>query len=105
MTAFRDDFVVRFGETNALHIEWAADSHKNGVHDKPGSDPFRWAILICIGWQCLEKFAEYHEITCAWEDVRDWLKTHKDYISAHDGDVDYLAVFTGVYDEFVEDSE
>ena len=102
MAAFRDDFVKHFGEHNALKIEWAADSHKNGVHDKEGSDKFRWAILICIPHECLDRYAEYHEITCKWDAVKDWLKTHKEYIGEHDGDVDYIGMFCGMYDEFVK---
>lgn len=98
---FREDFVARFGETNALHIEWAAESHDNKVHNNKGSDPFRWALLICIGSECISKFAKHHEITCGWPEVETWLKTHKQYLGAHDGDVDYIAAFAGVYDEFM----
>lgn len=100
MTDFRDDFVKYFGEENALAIEAAADEHKNGIHDREGSDRFRWAILICVGSECISRHHEYHSITCAWEDVRDWLKTNKKYLMEHDGDVDFLALFAGVYNEF-----
>lgn len=98
---FRDEFVEKFGEHNALKIEWAAQSHMNGAHDILGSDPFRWAILICIGSECISRFADHHKITCSWPDVREWLLTKKEYICAHDGDFDYIAAFCGAYDEFV----
>jgi hypothetical protein len=101
MTTFRDDFISHFGEENALAIEAAADSHKNGVHDKEGSDRLRWALLICIGYDCIEKYSADHQITCSWEDVRDWMKMHKEYIGKHDGDSDYLAMLCGRYNEFV----
>ena len=50
----RDSFVAAFGEEQAVAIERAAEEHKNGVHDNRGSDSFKWAIAICIGYECME---------------------------------------------------
>jgi len=98
-TTFRNDFIARFGAENAVAIIEAANEHNNGTN--PGSDKLRWALLICIGFECLSRFHEYHSITCLWEDVRDWLKQHKDYLAAHDGAVDYFALSCGTYNEFM----
>ena len=100
-TTFRNDFIARFGVENAIAILEAANSHKNGIHDNPGSDKLRWAILICIGHDCISRFHEEHNITCPWEAVRAWLKQHKDYLAAHDGAVDYFALSCGTYNEFM----
>ena len=61
----RAEFVSAFGEVQACAIEHAAEGHKNGIHDRPGSDPFRWALLICIGHECFTKasYRTYHDIT------------------------------------------
>jgi hypothetical protein len=98
----RESFVARFGESDAAAIEAAAAEHKNGVHDEPGSDYFRWAVVIAIGYQCMELagYREYHGITATWADIKDWIKSDGD-LARHDGDSDYLAVFAGTYNEFV----
>jgi hypothetical protein len=98
----RDSFVARFDEANAAAIEAAAEGHKNGIHDDPGSDPFRWAIALAIGYQCaeLDGYREHHGITTPWSEIRDWIKTDGD-LANHDGDCDYLAVFTGTHNEYV----
>ena len=98
----RESFVTRFGESDAAAIEAAAEEHKNGVHDEPGSDYFRWAIAIAIGYQCaeLDRYREYHGIAAPWAEIKDWIKTDGD-LAHHDGDSDMLALFAGVYNEYV----
>lgn len=98
----RDSFVYRFGEEQAQRLEDAAQSHKNGVHDNPGSDPFKWAVVICIGAQCceVERYRIAHEITVPFSEFEDWVKTECD-IASHDGDVDYLALFAGTYNRYL----
>lgn len=99
----RESFVNFFGEDQAQKIEESAKSHKNGIHDEPGSDPFRWAIIICIGYECMQKdsYREHHNITVPWDDLKAWIKEHGD-LSNHDGSVDYLALFAGAYNEYME---
>lgn len=102
MSEVRDKFVARFGEDNAAAVERAADGHKNGVHDNPGSDPFKWALLICIGFQCMTDYQKGHEIDLPTEPVlRSWVRQNADLVS-HDGDYDYLAAFAGAYEGWYE---
>ena len=100
--SIRPAFVTVFGEGDATAIEAAAESHKNGIHDNPGSDYFRWAIAICIGYQCWdnESYREHHGIAADPAALRDWIYWHGDLIN-HDGDVDYLGVMVGVYEGYV----
>jgi hypothetical protein len=99
----RDEFVATFGEADASAIEAAAQLHKNPLHDDPGSDPFRWALLICIGYQCMEvpSYREFHGIVASWGDLRSWMFSRQEWFAAHDGDVDYISLFAGKYNEYV----
>jgi hypothetical protein len=99
MSSLRDSFVNKFGESNAIALEQAAESHKNGVHDNLGSDYFRWATLIAIGYQCVDNpdFATYHKISVSPQSWNAWLVEHRKEFLAHDGDVDHLSAFCGVY--------
>lgn len=98
MSTVRDSFVAQFGEANAAAVESAAEGHKNGVHQ--GSDPFKWAILICVGHECLGKYAEGHGITADLTAVQDWAYIDGD-LASHDGDCDFLALMCGAYQGWV----
>ena len=100
--SIRDSFVTRFGTEQADNIEMAAIDHMNGIHDNPGSDPFKWALLICIGYQCIsrEEFRNYHRITVPLEEVKMWA-LEEGQLNTHDGDYDVLGLFAGAYDEWV----
>lgn len=52
-----------------------ATEHKNGVHDNPGSDFFKWALCICIGYECMEKedYRNHHGTVTPWEDLKKWI--------------------------------
>lgn len=102
-TSVRNSFVEQFSEREALLVEDAAESHGNGINDKNrGTDPFKWAIAICIGYDCLkvDRYRKEHGITANWEAVKSWIRDKCDLIS-HDGDFDYLAMFAGLYSEFI----
>ena len=104
MASIRESFVEHFCEEEATKLEIAALGHANGVNSQnKGSDSFKWVVLICLGYQCveLEGYREYHKITTDWDDFKKWVKQHAN-LDKHDGDCDYLALFSGVYDEFVE---
>lgn len=99
----RDNFVARFGEEQAAAIEQAADMHKDWRSgNEKGSDPFRFAVVICIGFECMSKdsYREYHGITAPWADLHQWIKDHGD-LAHHDGDCDYLTLFAGGYSEYM----
>ena len=102
MSKTRESFVEHFGEDEASCIEGAAMFHMNGIHDKPGSDHFRWAICICIGIECFssEHGRSHHGIMASVLEIEQWIKDHGD-LSSHDGDVDYLALILGKYDKFI----
>ncbi len=102
----RAKFAELFGEEQCAAIERAASGHKNGVHDREGSDPFKWALCICIGFECMSRdsFRAEHGITVPWEALRQAIKDHG-ALDTHDGDVDFLAMFAGVYQEFMPQTE
>jgi len=104
MKTIRTKFVEEFGESQARRIERAAESHGNGINNKnKGSDPFKWALLICLGYQCVEvaRYKKYHGITIGWGNFKKWIKNHGE-LGSHDGDCDYLALFCGTYNEFIK---
>ena len=99
----RNQFVSHFSEEIARAIEDAAASHKNGIHDEPGSDPFRWAVLICIGAECFTRpsFATHHGIERA-DEIKPWLLEHgRRWLSEHDGQFDYIALLAGLFHEYM----
>ena len=102
--SIRNIFVKQFGEKLADSLERAAMEHGNGINDTNlGSDPFKWVLLICIGYQCFElkRFRDYHNIKGAsYKDIKKWIKDNAE-LGSHDGDSDYLSLVAGVYKEFV----
>lgn len=102
----RKKFVKRFGEKLAVKLEEATEFHGNGINDKnKGSDPFKWVLLICIGYQCFEVMAyrKYHKINgmASFRTLKKWIRTNAD-LGSHDGDCDYLALFAGAYKPFIK---
>ena len=107
MKSVRESYVRQFGEDAAQALESAARKHKNGIHDQTGSDPFKWAVAICIGYQCVEVegYRKHHGITHpTWENFKNWVKWWGE-LDTHDGDVDFLSMFAGVYDEYMPEPE
>lgn len=104
----RDSFVERFGEDEALAVEGAYAEHRSkdtSVGDQPeGSDPFRSAICVCIGFECMSKdrYRKHHGVTAPWEEIRAWIKSDAN-LHDHDGPKDYMAMLAGVYNEFMPD--
>jgi hypothetical protein len=103
MDTIRTAFTERFGEDQAAAIESAAEGHGNGINDgNRGTDPFKWALLVAIGYQCMEikNYRAYHGITAPWPDLKEWIIA-QGKLAEHDGDCDYLAALAGTYNEFV----
>lgn len=98
----RESFVRHFGENQAKKFEGAAREHANGINDKEIGDPFKWAILICIGYQCaeVEGYREHHGITASWPKIKSWIKQNGK-LSTYKGDLDYLSLMCGTYNEYV----
>ena len=107
MKSIKEDFIKIFGKNEAKNIEEAAQSHGNGINNgNIGSDPFKWALLICIGYQCMEieRYRKHHGIKTSWKKLKSWIKKHGE-LDTHDGDFDYLSLFAGVYNEYMPKKE
>jgi len=97
----RNTFVKKFGESQAIKIEYAAMSHKNGINDRNyGKDRFKWALLICIGYECISKYRDYHGITIPYKKLKKWIVDNA-RLDLHDGDCDYISLAAGIYNEFM----
>lgn len=98
----RTAFAEKFGEDQAAAVVAAAEGHRNGVHDDPGSDYFKWALCIAIGHECITepRYRDEHGITAPVDDLKAWIKAEAD-LGSHDGDMDYLAAIAGAYDEYL----
>lgn len=103
MVSVREKYVAEFGEESAAALEAAAEDHANGPNsENRGSDPFKWVLLICIGYQCAEvdRYRESHGIASPdWETLRQWIIDHGE-LASHDGDCDYLSLMCGKYNEY-----
>lgn len=103
MATIRDPFVDRFGEDCAAALEDAAVEHSNGTNsDNKGTDPFKWVLLITIGYECWshDGYRDYHGITAPAEQIREWIKQNAD-LGSHDGDCDYVTALAGGYAEYM----
>jgi hypothetical protein len=102
MESIRNEFIKTFGLEETEAIENAAEGHKNGIHDKKGTDPFKWALLICIGHECMmiDSYRKYHGIKHPWEEIKSWIKNNA-HLETHDGDYDFLAALCGKYNEYM----
>jgi hypothetical protein len=101
--SIRESFVERFGADQAVAVFRAAEEHGNGINNgNLGTDPFKWAITICLGYECMSKegYREHHGITASWDEIDQWIKDEAD-LASHDGDMDYLALFAGVYKDYI----
>ena len=83
-------------------MERAVDQHMKAAHANKGSDPFKWAVLIAIGYECFEKYRETHGFTVSAPDWERWIFDEA-ALATHDGDCDYLALFAGRYDRYVKE--
>jgi hypothetical protein len=107
MSEKRAAFAEKFGEDNTARIEAAAADHRDpcamGDERGKGSDDFRWALLVALSYDCMTKFAESHGFTPEWAAVDAWMKepAQREWFAAHDGDVDFLGVFLGIYTPYM----
>ena len=104
MTALRESFVTRFGEYNAAALERAAEGHRPHLldGDEHGDDPFADALAVCIGFECMSRFADSHGFSLDVEDVKAWA-VEVGALNRHVGPVDYLALLSGGYDGWVSE--
>lgn len=89
----REKFVARFGEADARRIEEAARQHTQNeggnlfarfceawcgpVPDpEDQDDPFLAAISVCIGWECLTRYAGAHGLELDVDECREWVRAN-----------------------------
>jgi hypothetical protein len=103
MSSVRESFVEHFGEDQARAIEAACAEHKaESIHSKDdeGNDPFKYAVLMCIGYGCI-KYGKSHGITVSPADFKSWCLEHGDLASYKGPIPDYISFFGGVYNEYL----
>ena len=98
----REKYIKKFGEKQAQRIEEAATTHYLSgatVSGKnKGSNPFKWAILTIIDFQCVEKYAKEHGITVSNNKFMKFCVKHRKELGEHDGDIGWIGVVAGVFD-------
>jgi len=103
-------FVKRFGKELAEKIKEAALSHADGINNEKIGDFFKWALLMVIGYQCLEKkeYRKYHGIKfpkgVRWATIKKWIRDNAN-LASYQGSLDYLSLFAGTYDYYVKKPE
>ena len=107
--SIRTKFVEDFSEDLAKKLELCAEEHSNDVNSRnKGSDAFKWVLLICIGYQCFEikEYREYHKLPSQpdYKTLKKWICDNGE-LGSHDGDLDYLALFAGTYNDYQTKSE
>jgi hypothetical protein len=103
----REKYAAAFGEEQTAAIEKAAEGHiAQGASSDRGSDAFKWALLVVIGFQCAERdgYREHHGITVPWVEVQAFMKA-ADLGSFDGGMPDVLAALCGVYNEYLKPRE
>lgn len=96
-------FIKDWGKELADKVKEAAESHRNEVNGKNIGEYFKWALLICIGYQCLEipEYREYHNIpNLNWNKMKKWIRDNAE-LGTYQGDCDYLSIFSGKYNYFM----
>jgi len=104
----RTRFVKDFDEQTAVAIEQAAAYHSDAFYpnQNKGSDPFRWALLMCIGFECMkiEQYRSYHGITPPWQKLNAWIIKYGNF-AKHDGGCDTLAALAGAYQDYIPNNK
>ena len=105
MTDYKAGFAERFGEANAQAVLDAAYAHSDQGwmidSDDRGSNEFQWALLVCIGSECLTRYRGHHGITAGEDEIKQWVYLCAD-LGQYDGPPpDYLALMCGAYEGWV----
>jgi hypothetical protein len=99
---WEQEFAQHFGHGLIDALRTAAVSHNNGTHDDAKGNPFRWSLVICIGHQCfeVESYRTFHGITEPYATIKAWC-VDRNILATYAGDVDYLALLSGVYNDWI----
>lgn len=100
----RQEFVAAFGEKEAQTMESACAYHMNdrALVAREVKQPFKHAIVICIGSECFtaQGYAKWHGFEAPGDVIKQWVKDHAE-LDTYKGDMDYLALFAGAYNEYM----
>jgi len=99
----QERFATEFGEEQAIAIINAAEEHSSETIAKgQGSDPFKWALVICIDFDCWVKrrFRHYHKIKPSAFRIENWIIHHAN-LEDYDGDVPPISLVLGKYNKFM----
>ncbi len=102
-STLQQSFEQCFGEDETQRILAAAEEHANEPNsENRGDDWFRWAFLICVRYQCVEKdsYREHHGIRSDAQELRDWALDWAWAFKEHNGDCDWLAAMGGAYTDY-----
>ena len=101
----RARFVERFGSDLAQTIERAIDLHaaEYPLALERGSDPFRFALIWAVGFECLTRpqFRREHGITTPWADLAAWIRKEADFAS-FDGTMDRAGHASGFFRDVID---
>jgi hypothetical protein len=101
VTDLRTRFVARFGDDLAETIVAVAEHHTKVIPAVlgRGSDPFRFALVWAIGFECLTRpeFRREHGITVPWADLLTWICDEAD-LASFDGTMDVSGRGRGLFD-------
>jgi len=96
-------FITDWGRNTYKLVLKSAIEHGNGINDKKIGHELKHALLICIGFQCMEKpdFQKHHGfVGLDWNKMKKWIKDNAE-LKTYKGDLDYLSLMCGVYDEYI----
>lgn len=101
MTDLRNRFVARFGDDLAETIEAVVEHHTKVIPAvlERGSDPFQFALVWAIGFECLTRpeFRWEHGVTAPWADLLTWICDEAD-LASFDGTMDLSGRGRGLFD-------
>jgi hypothetical protein len=101
VTDLRTRFAAQFGDDLAETIVEVAERHTKvipAVLDR-GSDPFRFALVWAIGFECLTRpeFRREHGIIAPWAELLAWICDEAD-LASFDGTMDLSGRGRGLFD-------
>lgn len=100
----RQKFIRDWGKETYDTLVSSAKDHADGENNKRVGDFTKWAILIAIGYECMElkHYRDYHGFKkLNWLKMKKWIKDNAE-LTTYKGDYDYLAALTGAYDFFIK---
>lgn len=101
--SIRKAFEKEFGKLDAIAIMVAATSHADPPR-KRGIGLFQWALMICIGFDCITKQRFYHGIGTHPSVIKSWVKKYA-RLDKYNGPCDIATAFCGGYKKWMPDKK